>query len=55
MQRMVSKATVALHLADSGLIDTILTGLVGPVTQRRRRRCAFILIRGTGSMQERGV
>ena len=54
MQRMVSEA-VALHLADSCLIDAILTGLVGPVTQRRRRRCAVILIRGIGSMQERGV
>jgi len=41
--------------ADSCLIDAILTGLVGPVTQRRRRRCAVILIRGIGSMQERGV
>jgi hypothetical protein len=46
---------VALHLADSGRIDAIPTGLVGPVTQRRRRRCASILVRGTGSMQERGV
>jgi hypothetical protein len=54
MRRMVSEA-VALHLGDSCLIDAIPTGLVGPVTQRPRRRCAFILIRGSGSMQERGV
>jgi hypothetical protein len=33
----------------------IPTGLAGPVTQRRQRRCAFILVRGTGSIQERGV
>jgi hypothetical protein len=46
---------VALRLADQFPIDAIPTGLVGPVPQQRRRRCAFILVRGTGSMQERGV
>src|SRR5450756_1035804 len=51
---MASEA-VALHLADSGLIDAIPAGLVGPATQRRRRRRAFLLAGVPGSVQERGA